>query len=110
MNNEKFINTQRLLNLKYYLNKGGLNFWDWLNFDIKEKIINLKTSIEIVDRSIFNEIYFSEIFLKTRKFKNYKNNYHSTNVDNNLIPTLNYKNIMLTPIVITYYHYDDSFL
>ena len=89
---------------------GGLNLWDWLNSDLQEKIITLKISIEIVDKSIFNEIYFSKIFLKTRRFKASKNNYHYTNLNNNLIPTINYNNIILKPIVITYYDYENRCL
>ena len=110
MKNNKQVKRLRLFNLQYYLHKGGLNLWDWLNSDLQEKIINLKISIEIVDKSIFNEIYFSKIFLKTRRFKTSKNNYHYTNLNNSLIPTINYNNIILKPIVITYYHYENSFL
>ncbi len=103
MKNDKFVNKLRLLNLQYYLNKGGLNLWDWLNCDLQEKIINLKISLEVVDKSILNEIYFSKIFLKTRRFKISKNNYYPFNVDNILIPTVDYNNIIFKPVVVNYY-------
>ena len=103
MKNDNLVYKLRLFKLQYYLNKGGLNLWDWLNSDLQEKIINLKISIEVVDKSIFNEIYFSKIFLKTRRFKTPKNNYYLFNIDNISIPTIDYTNLVSKPIVVSYY-------
>ena len=103
MKNDTLVKKLRLFNLQYYLNKGGLNFWDWLTSDIQEKIMNLKISIEILDKTIFNDIYFSKIFLKTRRFKIPRNNNYFINLSNNLIPIINYNDIILRPIIKNYY-------
>ena len=102
MKNNNLVEKKRLFKLQYYLNKGGLNLWDWLNSDLQEKIINLKISIEVVDKSIFNEIYFSKIFLKTRRFKTPKNNYYLFDIDTS-IPTIDYTNLVSKSIVVNYY-------
>ena len=54
--------------LKYYLQKGGLNYWDWLYLDLQQEIKNMKIKLEIEEEDKFNEKLVSEVYFKTRYF------------------------------------------
>lgn len=52
---------------------------------------------------------FLKIFLKIRRFRTSKNNYYPINIDNILIPTVDYNNIIFKPVVVNYYQKDIFF-
>ena len=57
-----------IMKLKYCLQKGGLNYWDWLCKELQEKILEVKIILEIEEEN-FSQKLITEIYFKTRRFQ-----------------------------------------
>lgn len=62
------MNNNRNTELKYYLQKGGLNYWDWLCKELQEKILEVKIILEIEEENCSQKL-ITEIYFKTRRFQ-----------------------------------------
>ena len=63
------MNNDHIIKLKYYLQKGGLNYWDWLFEELKEKIRIMKTELEMEEENKRYQKLISEVYFKTRNFQ-----------------------------------------